>query len=829
MAFQEDFSTLFKMLPVPAYRTNAAGELTHANAALVQFIWAASEAELLAYAKVAKRDWYAVPGRRAQILAPLKELGFVRNVESQIIRKNHVTGERETVWVNENIHTVRDSEGKVLYLEGTVEDINPQKLAQAALVTANELLQKQSRVLEEKQNQLATLINAIPDLIWLEDMGGTYQLSNVAHARYHDLQPHDIVGKTSVELFGSEKALHHLHMVDVALQTTTPVVYEDEVESTQPGQRQFFEVVKVAMRDAEGHITGILGVARNISLRKNAELALLAAKDAAESGHRAKADFLANMSHEIRTPMNAVIGMCDLLLDTNLDDTQREFTQTISTSGESLLVLINDVLDFSKIDADQLTLERLPVDLNECVESALDMTAGATANKDVELLYWVEADLPRAIFGDITRLRQILVNLINNAIKFTAHGEVVVSLTKREGPDGLPRLHCAIKDTGIGIPADRLGLLFRVFSQVDASTTRNYGGTGLGLAICKRLVELMGGRIWVESAPGVGSTFQFEIPYEAVPPGPSPYTHKKMGGVAGRTLLLVDDNLTNLDILSRQVARWGLTAQAATSAAQALALVDAGAMFDAIISDMHMPEMDGVQLAAALRARPHTANVPLLMLTSAGRFGPSIAHLAKTQTLSKPAKSSVLLDALSSLLTPAAPVSTTHPAALATAASQPASQASGQAQREPMRILLAEDNLVNQRVASLILKGLGYGVQVVANGQLALDAVAQAVALGEPFEVVLMDVQMPEMDGLQATLKLRSLYGADTRPYIVAMTANAMNGDREACLLVGMNDYLSKPVRAIELAQALERASEALAATAGNVVLPSPPVVDARK
>ena len=761
MPDENDFTSLFEMLPLAAYRTSARGQLTRANRALVKLNGSLSEAHLLQYANQLKSDWYLAAGRRAQFRALLEATGFVQDFISQVYLPSPQTGQTELRWISENAHIVRDAAGCVLYYEGTIEDINARKVAEDALQTANTLLQERTQALTISQTQLAAVINAIPDRIWLQDTQDVYQLSNAAHAHQYRLQPEEIVGKDSAQLFGKKTAEHYRLLDADAYASVLPLVYDDHFDNRILGKREYFEVIKVALRNEANQPVGLLGIARDITARKEAETALVAAKDAAEAGNRAKADFLANMSHEIRTPMNAVIGMCDLLLNTPLSDEQREFTNTISTSGESLLVLINDILDFSKIEAGHLQLEHVPVNLNDWVESALDISVGAAAAKNVELLYWLEPDVPRAIFGDITRLRQVFVNLINNAIKFTAKGEVLVTLARRCNSDGGTLLHGCVKDTGIGIPADRLDRLFQVFSQVDTSTTRQYGGTGLGLAICKRLVQMMGGRIWVESVLGEGSSFQFEIPFEEVPVGPNPYLHKKNVDLTDRRVLLVDDNATNLNILTRQTSRWGMLPKAAASAAQALAWVDAGEVFDMAILDMQMPIMDGVMLAVELRKRPTTVALPILLLTSMGIHGPVLSHLGKAQTLSKPAKSAVLLAALSQLVSPVAALPGQQPTPTTPPGAPPAVLL---AQRVPLRLLLAEDNLVNQRVASLILKGLGYRVEVVGNGQLALDAVVMADARGEAFDVVLMDIQMPELDGLQATRELHKLYTGALRP-----------------------------------------------------------------
>jgi len=659
--------------------------------------------------------------------------------------------------------------------------------------------------LAQKEAQLRGLVGNIPDRIWLKDMQGVYVLSNPAHLRQYGLSEEDILGKTAQALFGEETARKHEETDAQALSTDGPLTFESTVVNAD-GTLQHTELVKVAMRDDAGKCIGLLGIARDITQRKAAEATLIAAKEAAEAGERAKAEFLANMSHEIRTPMNAVIGMSDLLLDTPLTATQREFAETIRTSGDALLVLINDILDFSKIESGHLVLEREPVNLAECVESALDLTSGPAMAKGLDLLYWIEDDVPRAVYGDVTRLRQVFINLINNAVKFTQRGEVVVTLSRRNAGgdgDGTPMLHGSVRDTGIGIPADRMGRLFQVFSQVDTSTTRQYGGTGLGLAICRRLITLMGGRIWVESTVGEGSNFQFEIPCQTVPSGPSAWVSRKAANLSGRRVLLVDDNATNRHILTLQTSRWGMQPRAASSGSQALAWLDAGERFDMAILDVQMPGMDGYTLARELRQRLGPAQLPILVLTSLGDSGERLAGLGIAQTLTKPVKAQMLFDAMSSLYgRPPAP-----PAAAPAGANEPRL-----AQQFPLKLLLAEDNAINQRVAALILSGLGYDIEVVDNGQRAIDAVQSALQAGTPFDVVLMDVQMPELDGLEATRRLTALYPADSRPWIVAMTANAMEGDRDDCLAAGMDDYLSKPIRAAAVGDALRAAAAGVAA-----------------
>ena len=636
------------------------------------------------------------------------------------------------------------------------------------------------KILSEKRYSL--LSEAMPIQVWTADPDGKLDFINQFATQYFGVPAATLRAGGWESLVHPEDRAKNLETWARAIRSGDDT--ENELRLLRhDGVWRWHIARRLGLRDPHGNVIKWFGTHFDVDEIRQA-------RAAAESAARAKASFLASMSHEIRTPMNAVIGMTSILMDTTLSAEQRDAVDVIRSSGDHLLSVINDILDYSKIEAGKVELERSPFSLRDCIESASDLLATAAYQKGVELGYLMASGTPEGLLGDTGRLRQVLANLLSNAVKFTpARGQVSVDVASRPLGNGQLEIEIAVKDTGIGISPDTQARLFQPFEQADASTTRVHGGTGLGLSISRRLVELMGGRIWVTSRPGQGSTFTFTFPSApaAIKQTLSPLN--PLPALKGRRVLIVDDLEINRRILCHYTELWGMIPSETESSETALEWVRRGDPFDLALLDYHMPALDGVGLARLMRRSQDAASLPILILSSVALDAE--AKSSVTGTMLKPIKPSRLLDAISVALRQET-VARPH-AELFRLTSELGTQ-------HPLRILVAEDNSVNKKVAQLLFAKLGYTPDFVSDGQEAVASVQRQI-----YDLLFMDVRMPVMDGLAATREICRRLPSDRRPRIVAMSANALEDDRKAALMAGMDDYLAKPVSAEMLVAALQR------------------------
>jgi two-component system sensor histidine kinase/response regulator len=749
------------------YRTDAAGRFNYVNPAVADALGFSQEELLGRDFRERVRPDYQEQARR--FYDDQRQQGIPNTYcEFPMVARSGLE-----LWLGQRIQLAFEDGGFSGYL-AVARDITDRKLLEQAV--------------EREREQLRQIVTHAPVAMAVLDREGRHVAHSGRWLRYVGVDEPSVVGRTLRELWSDMPAKYD-EVFSRVLQGEVVSEPEDAVERAD-GSRVWLRWTVHPWRDSRDAVQGMVLAVQSIDL-------LVRARQAALEASSLKSEFVANMSHEIRTPMNGVIGMTRLLLDTELNPEQREYADLIDSSGRALLEIIDDILDFSKIEAGRIDLEVVDFDLRRAVREVLGSFAEAAQAKGLELLCLIRHDVPSALRGDPGRLRQILTNLVGNAVKFTEKGEVVLRVTLAESDEAKAFVRFEVRDTGIGIDPRIQSELFASFVQADGSTTRRYGGTGLGLAISKRLVQLMDGEIDVESRRGRGSTFWFTARFErqALEPVPASVPPARL---AGRRVLVVDDNATNRQILRQQLSHWGLRVTTEERGAKALeTLREAAAAekgFDLAILDMKMPGMDGLSLARAIKAEEGVSRVRLVLLTSIGQrgHGAEALRIGISAYLTKPVDEADLYDCLVEVLTPGR-----SPRARALVTRHSLREA-----RPPTgaRILVAEDNEVNQKVAVRLLEKLGYRVEVADDGHEVVEACRRS-----RYDAVLMDGQMPGMDGFEATRRIRGEEGDDHRTPIIAMTASAMKGDRERCLEAGMDDYVSKPVTPQSLEAVLKR------------------------
>ena len=802
---------LIDNVPDFMYVKDAQSRFLVANSALARSIGFKNPQELLG-----KTDFDFFPEELAQAYYD-DEQNVIRSGQTLV---NHeeacIDAQGNTIWLLMTKVPLYDKDGQAAGIAGIGRDITERRRMESERQKAKEALEERTKQLQSEVEErvlaqatlsaerqiLRALIDNVPDYMYVKDTDCRFLLANLAVATQMGAKnPEELIGKTDFDFYPRELATTFFEDEQRVIRSGKAEINREESGLDPKGNFSQVLTTQVPLRDTSGKVTGLVGVGHDITHLKKIQAEMQGAREAAEKASRAKSEFLANMSHEIRTPLNGIMGMTDLALETELNREQRECLETVKVSADSLLTVINDILDFSKIEAGKIDLEFVDFEVRDSLESALKTLAVRADEKGLELLCEVAPEVPEVARGDITRLRQVLLNLVGNAIKFTNDGEIAVKVRQgaRDGQELI--LHFTVSDTGIGIPKDKLEMIFDPFSQADSSTTRKYGGTGLGLTISARLVRMMGGQIWVESEEGRGSQFHFTVHLQV-----ADSKEVKIGSPAppevlrGVRVLVVDDNRTNLRILEGMMKRWEMIPLCVESGEQALAELasakDEGRAFGLIVTDMHMPKMDGFEFVEHIREKPELSTATIMMLTSAGHRGDAerCQKLGVSAYLLKPIRQSELREAIARVLGAREqqgmiPLVTRF------------SLGDARDRSETLRILVAEDNLVNQRLIVRLLEKRGHCVVIAGNGKETLAALEK-----DSFDLILMDVQMPEMDGFEATAAIRRKEkSSGLHQFIVALTAHAMKGDHERCLAAGMDGYLSKPIRPQELDEVLSR------------------------
>jgi PAS domain S-box-containing protein len=770
-------SVLFENIPDQIYYMNSEARLLGVNPACCKHHGKTAEE------MVGKND---VDLYGDEIGQKLRDEELRLMVDGKVIREQekHVLSDGRVRYLESVKSPLHSPSGQLIGLAGISRDITQQVEREEALIQAKKDAEQSASVIQ-------AIFENLEDQFYYKDRNSKILGGNRAFLKSRDVESIEkLIGKTDIDIHPAPLG-QQLYDNEQRQMAEGEVTRIRERHVRKDGTVEYIESVKCPMRNEKGEVIGVAGISRDVTKQVENEKFLIEAQQEAEAANKAKSAFLAMMSHEIRTPMNGVIGSASLLLGTELTPQQQEFVHTIEVSGENLLTIINDILDYSKIEAGKIELEKAPFNLRECIEDAFDLFVQPAAKKNVELLYYVGPDVPKMLIGDTTRLRQILVNLMGNAIKFTENGEVHLKIHNLT--DDKTQQHCqlefAVRDTGVGIADEHKDKLFQAFEQADSSSTRKYGGTGLGLTISRKLTELMDGKIWFESEAGKGSTFFFTVTLPIASREGHKAEHLPIETLKGKRALIVDDNETNRWLLSDQLAQWGMLSESFEHPEKALQHLVDGHGYDVALIDFQMPGMDGSDLAKKIYRLQLKPALPVIILSSSCEHIPADPSISAR--LSKPVKIGKLCDQI--LRSLAEQKAESKPKTVVGTQIQPKKKRS-------MRILVAEDNPINQRIAQLMLQQLGCeSVVIVSDGEAALAAVMDAT-----FDVILMDVQMPTMNGLEATRRIREYTGRSDKPWIIALTAGVMQEEQKAAANAGMNQFLAKPLNTEQLAATLD-------------------------